>query len=349
MTKHKYSQRTDIISIGLPTLSINNNLICSSLRKSIQRQCYRQSWNNWWEKQQHKQNLQTHNIDWNLIRIAFKSLPDYKKIWAMKHSHGTCGVGYWLVRWKQTTSSKCPRCGEVNESALHVWKCKKATVWNRVMELWKTWLRKYNCPSQDILIFIQEWANWKYANGDQDMTLASNTLRNAILDQRRIGWDNLSRGYLSNDWSHWLSSWHSTNYDAHPSSFLKMIWNGGRDLWQDRNDEAHEGGKQVSKQKEKEIASIIRREYSNFNVLQRGEVSQSFSKPITTILQSSRNAKRKWVGTLQSVQARQRRRLGIEVGNEVRDEFVRERNLIHQWRGIGNKTQTGEKEESNTK
>ena len=58
-----------------------------------------------------------------------------------------------------------------------------------------------------------------------------------------------------------------------------------------------------------------------------------FSKPLRSILKSTRNYKRNWLGRLFAARACVRRRFGILTGEEVEDKYKNERILIHTWRG----------------
>jgi hypothetical protein len=79
-------------------------------------------------------------INWDAIHKARKSSSLSMNHFITKHSVGMCGVGKFLVHWKETDDPSCPRCGNFKDSthvfkdSTHVWLCKDP----EVQELWKT-------------------------------------------------------------------------------------------------------------------------------------------------------------------------------------------------------------------
>jgi len=57
-----------------------------------------------------------------------------------------CGVGKFLVIWKEQDYSACPRCGRF-EDAVHVWRCQAATtkeIWKAQLSTLSMWLESIN-------------------------------------------------------------------------------------------------------------------------------------------------------------------------------------------------------------
>jgi len=81
-------------------------------------------------------------INWESIGKALSALPRTRQHFVCKHTVGMCGVGKWMLRWKEWTSAQCPRCGML-EDASHVWKCqgKDANiVWEQALGSLQEWL-----------------------------------------------------------------------------------------------------------------------------------------------------------------------------------------------------------------
>lgn len=174
------------------------------------------------------------------MRRAFTKLCDTMKRWAMKHAHGTCGVNYWLFKWRQHPSPLCERCLASNETAQHIWKCPKATKWQSVLKKWSSWLRRFNCPEKDITSFINTWSAWR--KDDNTFVLDESTsleMKVAIIDQRNIGWERFASGYVSTKWNEVLSSWTGNRFPPSVQSLLRLIWEAGYKLWQEQNDWVH--------------------------------------------------------------------------------------------------------------
>ena len=318
-------------SKGFATVRINKTEIVSSLRKSIHKEVGFQRWWNWWAECQIRNGKQAVNVDFHNIGLAFSSLSILEKIFVMKQAHGTCGVGTWMVKWKESTTAACPRCGYANEDMIHVWKCQKSAKWGVVLSKWKQWLRKHNCPEKDRIAFCNEWVNWRGGKRDQSLSLCTPLLRNAIEDQRRINWDNLSKGYLSKEWSVLFKSWKGNKYQVSVPGFLRLIWSAGKDMWEERNEPLHNQGNISDQRKQKEINQAIIREHQRDHTL-LGEIdSRLYSEPLEEVLARSRNGKRDWLLRVHTAQARKRRRIGEATTRDMRDEFIRDQLLITNW------------------
>jgi hypothetical protein len=79
-----------------------------------------------------------------------------------KHLCGMCGVGKFLVQWKEAQVDQCPRCG-APEDARHVWEFRASSTiekWHLLLQLLAMKLSKMSTdPSiqRAILIGLQEW------------------------------------------------------------------------------------------------------------------------------------------------------------------------------------------------
>ncbi len=84
----------------------------------------------------------TDKIDWKVINRAMKDSTLNKKWFIVKHVSGMCGVGKFMVRWKERETAACPRCGK-HEDATHVWQCQdeEATLtWNKSLANLYQWM-----------------------------------------------------------------------------------------------------------------------------------------------------------------------------------------------------------------
>jgi len=70
-------------------------------------------------------------IDWTVIKRARKMSNQYINRFISKHTVGMCGVGKFLVQWKESDDPSCPRCGAFEDSS-HICHCNGKgadTVW----------------------------------------------------------------------------------------------------------------------------------------------------------------------------------------------------------------------------
>ena len=320
------------LSDGFPTVSIKGTAVCSNLRKTIQQKANFSDWLHWWKQKQSEKGYQSDNLDWVNMRRAFSKLSDNMKRWVMKHSHGTCGVNYWLYQWNQHPSPLCERCQATNETAQHIWKCPKTKKWQSIEKKWSSWLRRVNCPERDISSFINTWSAWR--TNDTTFAMNENTspeMKEAITDQINIGWERFASGYISDKWKAVLASWTGNRFPPSVQSLLRLIWESGYKLWQERNDWVHNNMDIKEKHKISEINSLIRKEYETGNIDLPVEEQLLLRRPILEIITSSRSAKKQWLGRIYAARSRVRRRLGILNGEEVEDAYKYERTYLHNW------------------
>ena len=319
------------VNKGFITVRIDGDCVTSSLQKAIQKTVGFKRWWTWWEKRQQADGFQPGNIDFKSIRLAFATLPINQKIFSMKNAHGTAGVGSWMAKWKQLASAECPRCGHHKEDTVHIWKCKESKKWDSIVVGWKGWMSRNHCRDTDKDTFCTEWNNWRLESNPQTLDSCSAELREAILDQRRIGWDNFSRGFISCAWSDWLESWPSKYHRIQTQSLVKQIWKAGRILWEERNNQIHNSGSIDSNRKRRAIEESIRREFQRDRTGLSEIDTQLYNEPVESILGRSRNGQRDWLMRVHTAQARKRRRLGEVPTNDIRDEICRDQLLIVNW------------------
>jgi len=61
-------------------------------------------------------------VDWHSIGTAIREIPRSRRVFLSKHLSGMCGVGKFMLRWKEWDHDRCPRCGSSEDSA-HIWLC----------------------------------------------------------------------------------------------------------------------------------------------------------------------------------------------------------------------------------
>lgn len=73
------------------------------------------------------------DVHWDMLAQASREAPQARRTYTTKGLVEMCGVGKFLKRWKQTDTSKFPRCGIDEEDMVHVWRCKHlevSSLWN---------------------------------------------------------------------------------------------------------------------------------------------------------------------------------------------------------------------------
>jgi hypothetical protein len=82
------------------------------------------------------------STNWDALGKAMEESSRAKCIFVSKHVVGMCGVGKFMVRWKQRDNPNCPRCG-LFEDAPHAWKCKGCeadSIWKESLGKVDEWL-----------------------------------------------------------------------------------------------------------------------------------------------------------------------------------------------------------------
>jgi hypothetical protein len=99
---------------------INGRKIHSNLRTTIDDDIYQKKLEIHWEKNDRMRLEQFHLINWEACAHAMKCLRISRRHWVEKHSKGMCGIGRWMLKWKEQDTDECPRC-QAPEDARHVW------------------------------------------------------------------------------------------------------------------------------------------------------------------------------------------------------------------------------------
>jgi hypothetical protein len=124
------------------SISINDSRLVKHIEKRLYRHVHGREATTYWAQKGRITNTSKTFMPWENIRNMMSRIPNHRKWFLTKHTAGMCGVGKFLVRWKESDRPDCPRCGEY-EDARHVWICKseEATyVWDNRMDKLFSWL-----------------------------------------------------------------------------------------------------------------------------------------------------------------------------------------------------------------
>jgi hypothetical protein len=153
-----------------------------------------------------------------------------------------CGVGKWLMKWKERDTDACPRCHSPAEDARHVWLCPAATttpIRSAGMERLDQWMTS-SLTSPDIRLVI----NTRLSQLFHRLPLSpipniSDKVQEALGIQDEIGWENFFEGCLVQDWEaaqdayyKWCRSRKSGRRWA--TSLIQKLWDVAWDLWEHR-------------------------------------------------------------------------------------------------------------------
>lgn len=111
-----------------------------------------------------------------------------------------CGVGKYMVRWKQRDSPACPRCGEF-EDAAHVWRCHGSNsdqVWENSIEKLRVWMTQHNTDPDIAELLVDMLKSWR-----EDTPLTTTPaygLGLLIIRQQELGGLAILEGCLFYEW-----------------------------------------------------------------------------------------------------------------------------------------------------
>ncbi len=140
------------------------------------------------------------DVNWPAIQAAASTSTLARRIFISKHAAGMCGVGKFMVRWKQRESPACPRCGEFEDST-HVWRCHRGDtdqVWLRSLARLKDWMIQQDTDPDllDLLLaLLQSWRDDTPFSGQIPYGLQ------LLVDrQLELGGQAILEGHLSFEW-----------------------------------------------------------------------------------------------------------------------------------------------------
>ena len=150
-------------------------------------------------------------INWNAIRKANKKLTTHERTWITKHVSRFAATGRNMLRRKEWTNSKCPRCGQHDEDTNHVIICQDKEAeycFEKAVITFKEKLIKMETApiitatiiytlfgGQESFFSDMIKTDDNYENDDIQRTTAA-----AAIEQDMIGWFNFIEGKMSSKW-----------------------------------------------------------------------------------------------------------------------------------------------------
>jgi hypothetical protein len=296
---------------------LNGRKVHSSLTKSIYEEIYRNKLAIHWEKHERFTQEQCRRINWDACEQAMRRLKITRRHWVSKHTEGMCGVGKWLMKWKERDTDACPRCNSPAEDARHVWTCPAATtipIRSAGMERLDQWMTS-SLTSPDIRLVI----NTRLSQLFHRLPLTpipniSEKVQEALGIQDEIGWETFFEGCLVQDWEaaqdayyQWCKSRKSGRRWA--TSLIQKLWDIAWDLWEHRIGIVHAQANAANLHNmtlvDQEIRAHFRRGFIGLS--QRDH--HLFQSDVHDILAAPVQYRRKWLHRADTARARAGRRL----------------------------------------
>jgi len=109
------------------TIWIHNKKVTGNLSSVIYSLVHDEEASAYWASKQDLSLESLSKVDWPAVEVACAEVSRGRRVFLSKHISGMCGVGKFMLRWKEWDHDKCPRCG-LPEDSKHVWKCANTQV-----------------------------------------------------------------------------------------------------------------------------------------------------------------------------------------------------------------------------
>ena len=228
------------------TIKIEGEEILSQTVTRIREQCTAPAAHAYWKAKGKLGSVEALVVDWDVLGIAMKEQDVERRRWISKHTTGWCGVNKNLVKWKFESIDACPRCGQPQETAQHVWKCpaeSARTIWEEKEKELVGWMKRRKTHPEIVKVIRSRLRCWRAGTCQDPLrSLRLQGLRNIVTAQDALGWDAAFEGK-------WCIGWAEIQQQYY--SYLGMRWTGklwlisiitklfdvSWDLWMDRNGE----------------------------------------------------------------------------------------------------------------
>jgi hypothetical protein len=241
------------------------------------------------------------STNWEAIGKAMTELPRTRRVFLSKHVVGMCGVGKFMVRWKQRDSAACPRCGEF-EDAPHVWICKAAStypLWDKALQDLEDWMTTVDTDpdiQSAILHYLRAWRD--NISNPHDTTAEVDSL---VQQQSIHGWRLFFEGWTDIGWEETQQLYYSFLCSRRTGrrwviALIKKMWQIAWDLWEHRNGILHEQQNAVSADAILELDRKLSIAYYDYRSILLGGIDRHlFSLSLSQLLQKDVIYRKTWL------------------------------------------------------
>jgi hypothetical protein len=295
---------------------IRGHKIYSSLRTSLYEAIYQQKMATHWEKKNRFSRDLCMQINWEACESAMQRLKFSRRTWIVKHTEGMCGVGKWLLIWKDKDTDECPLCS-APEDARHVWKCpdnRAQAIRIKGLNNISTWMETVQTDPAIQSAILANLTQCLTRLPSSPIHETSPVIQAAIHIQNDIGWENFFEGCIAKEWEQiqiayyeWCRSRQSGR--RWTTALIQKLWDVAWDLWEHRNGIVHAKENAETLHNMAEIDGEIRAQHLRGpqGLAQRDH--HLFNGPVADILSASIIYRQKWLKRVETARARAARRL----------------------------------------
>ena len=188
------------------------------------------------------------SIDWDAQYKALKAIRGTRQRTLSKWCSGWIATGKNMKRWDLRYRGNCPFCGVQDEDTKHVLMCphQKATSnWSSKLSDFDKKLTKYRTSYYLRKAIILELRAWRNNTEAPSLNFSDQSLKPAILKQRRLGWRLFLEGLITKDIIQYQNDYLKQTFpDKKLSAWTKKVLMAGWDfimnLWEFRNETLHQ-------------------------------------------------------------------------------------------------------------
>ena len=268
-----------------------------------------------WEKKNRFTRDQCMRINWDACEGAMRRLKIPRRNWIVKHTEGMCGVGKWLLIWKDKDTDACPLCS-APEDARHVWKCpdhRAQAVRTKGLHDLSTWMETAQTDPEIQSAIITNLTQCLNGQPPTPITETSQGVHAAIDIQNDIGWENFFEGCIAKEWEYtqivyyeWCRSKKSGR--RWTTALIQKLWDIAWDLWEYRNGIVHSSENAEILHNMAETNGAIRTQYLRGPHGLAQHDHSLFRESIEDILSASILYRQKWLKRVETARDRAARR-----------------------------------------
>jgi hypothetical protein len=293
---------------------VQNTKIISNIHSTIADIVHSPAAKSYWINRGKLTDSSAPHTNWRAINHAMASAPKRYNRFISKHASGMCGVGKFLVRWKESDTDACPRCG-LREDATHVWICRApeaTSTWHQSLATLRQWMNSVQTDpdiTASIIEYLEAWRN--------DTRPTNNYLPHilhSLQAQDEIGWQQMLEGFQHLSWEEIQARYYRSIRSLRTgrrwaSQLIQKLWGVAWDMWEHRNGVLHKQNQGHSQYETRSLDTQLKTLYLSLQGTLPPSDTYLFTDPLSTLLKRSFRLKREWLHQAKSAQSRQQRRI----------------------------------------
>jgi hypothetical protein len=294
---------------------IQGRKIHSSLRSTLYNDIYQRKMGLHWEKHDRFTQEQCMRINWDACAGAMRRLKISRRNWIVKHTEGMCGVGKWLMIWKDSDSDACPLCSGP-EDARHVWQCpdnRAQVIRNKGIATISTWMDTAQTDPGIKTAISSRLHDWLSLQPITPIPHLQPTILEALHLQDDIGWENFFEGCVAMEWEAIQDEYYSWCKSTKSGrrwtiALIQKLWDIAWDLWEHRIGIVHDTANAELLHNMAEVDNNIRTQFTRGPQGLATRDHALFNGYVEDILSSSILYRTKWLERVEKARERAARR-----------------------------------------